>query len=143
MAIMDPNNEQDQVLDHDCINRNVDGMLSTRLNRISPHVTGIPPIQKNFVSHLNNYNTFHPNLPKNFQDIAELQYKDYSNMVRMTDIPRKDTSKHIGLDVKDIQGAGPKNLKAIRGKRRQDFFPNNNVMNKYYNKEALHGSLTG
>jgi hypothetical protein len=53
-------------------------------------------------------------------------------------VPRKDTSKHIGLDIKDIPGASPKDLKKFKGIRRRDFFPQDKVMNDFYNKES-HG----
>jgi len=57
--------------------------------------------------------------------------------------PRKDLNSHIGLNVNDIPGAVPKNLKIIKGTKRQDFFPYDEVTNKYYNKEAVGKIKTG
>lgn len=57
-------------------------------------------------------------------------------------IPKKDTDKHISLNVKDIPGAQPKNLKVIRGLKRLDFFPHEQHMNQYYNRETHGGNIS-
>lgn len=53
--------------------------------------------------------------------------------------PNKDTLRHIQLDVKDIAGASPKQLLKPKGKKRQDFFPGNSVINNFYNSQAVSG----
>ena len=53
--------------------------------------------------------------------------------------PYKFTIKHNQLDVKDISGASPKQLLKQKGRKKQDFFPENEVMNNFYNSQAVSG----
>ena len=69
-------------------------------------------------------------------------YKDYNEYVSKAYVPRKDLSKHIGLNTKDIIGASPANLKEIRGLKRSDFFPHDKDINDYYNKETHGGNVS-
>ena len=56
-------------------------------------------------------------------------------------IPKKPMQRHIQLNIKDIPGASPKSLKNFKGVKRNDFFPNEPVTNRYYEREA-HGGNT-
>jgi len=46
------------------------------------------------------------------------------------------------LDAKDIPGTSPKDLGAIRGVKRRNFFPQDRIMNDYYNKESHGGNVS-
>lgn len=48
--------------------------------------------------------------------------------------------KHIGLDAKDIDGTSPKNINETRGVKRLNFFPMDEHINDYYNKESHGGN---
>jgi hypothetical protein len=48
----------------------------------------------------------------------------------------------MALDIKDIPGASPTDLKKIRGLKRSNFFPNMKNMNDYYNKETHGGNIS-
>ena len=65
-----------------------------------------------------------------------MRYQDYKEYTENQYIPRKDHRKHIGLDISDIPGASPVNLKIIKGVKRSGYFPDNKVLNDYYNKES-------
>jgi hypothetical protein len=41
----------------------------------------------------------------------QVKFDSYSDFVEKSYQPRKDGRKHLGLDVKDIDGASPKDLK--------------------------------
>ena len=74
--------------------------------------------------------------------IEQPMYKDYNEYISKAYIPRKDLSKHIGLNSQDIQGASPTKLQEIRGLKRSDFFPNDKDINDYYNKETHGGNVS-
>lgn len=58
-------------------------------------------------------------------------------------MPKKDGSKHIGLDKQDIPGANPKSVyNRGRGLKRKDFFPMDRALNDYYNKETHGGNVS-
>ena len=61
------------------------------------------------------------------------EYKDYKQTLYT---PKKNLSKHIGLDIKDIPGAQPKNYGNLKGKKILNFWPHDKAINDFYNKEA-------
>jgi hypothetical protein len=71
-----------------------------------------------------------------------MKFGSYQDYVEKSKQPRKDGSKHIGLDSRDIPGASPKDLKKIRGLKRLNFFPHEKSMNDYYNKETHGGNIS-
>ena len=50
--------------------------------------------------------------------------------------PKKDLSKYIGLDTKDIPGTSPTKISLKGLKKRGEFFPHDKATNAYYNREA-------
>ena len=57
-------------------------------------------------------------------------------------MPKKDGSKHIGLDKQDIPGANPTSIMNGRGLKRKDFFPLDRALNAYYNRETHGGNVS-
>lgn len=52
-------------------------------------------------------------------------------------VPTKDLSKHIGLDISDIKGAQPTSVKKTKGRKGHNFFPDQEEVNEYYNREII------
>ena len=58
---------------------------------------------------------------------------------RASYVPNKP---NLALNVADIPGTSPRDLKHIGGLKRYDFFPNEPVTNNYYNREANGGNCS-
>ena len=69
-------------------------------------------------------------------------YKNYDDFLQKQYIPNKDKGKHIGLDTSDIKGSKPRNVRNPKGVKRVNFFPNDDYLNIYYNKESIGGNVS-